>query len=54
MDAGNGKVLYKQTPPSLKFGDFGFGHQGMFEKGKMGQSSGGYGAERDMVIVTAV
>jgi hypothetical protein len=54
VDAGNGKVLYKQTPPSLKFGDFGFGHQGMFEKGKMGQSFGGYGAERDLVIVTAV
>ena len=30
VDAGNGKVLYKQTPPSLKFGDFGFGHHGMF------------------------
>jgi uncharacterized membrane protein YkoI len=54
VDAGNGKVLYKQTPPSLKFGDFGFGHHGMFGKGKMGQSFGGYGAERDLVIVTAV
>ena len=46
VDAGNGKVLYKQTPPSLKFGDFGFGHHGMFGKGKMGPFSGGYGAWR--------
>ncbi|MFL6419519.1 MAG: PepSY domain-containing protein [Nitrososphaeraceae archaeon] len=29
IDAGNGKVLYMQTPPSLKFGGFGFGHHGM-------------------------
>jgi uncharacterized membrane protein YkoI len=30
VDAGNGKVLYKQSPPSLVFGDFGSGHYGMF------------------------
>jgi uncharacterized membrane protein YkoI len=36
VDAGNGKVLYKQTPPSLRFGDFGFGHHSMFGKGKNG------------------
>jgi peptidase YpeB-like protein len=46
VDAGNGKVLYKQTPPSLRFGDFGFGHHGMFGKGKMGQSFGGHSAGR--------
>ena len=46
VDAGNGKVLYKQTPPSLVFGDFGFGHFGMFGQGKMGQSFGGHGAGR--------
>jgi uncharacterized membrane protein YkoI len=46
VDAGNGKVLYKQTPPSLTFGDFGFGHFGMFGQGKMGQSFGGHGAAR--------
>ena len=28
VDAGNGKVLYKQTPPSLVFGDFAFRHHG--------------------------
>ena len=43
VDAGNGKVLYKQTPPSLKFGDFGFGHHSMFGKGQMGPFFGGYG-----------
>src|SRR5919199_409146 len=46
VDAGNGKALYKQTPPSLVFGDFGSGHYGMFGKGKMGPFSGGYGAGR--------
>ncbi|MFL6357354.1 MAG: PepSY domain-containing protein, partial [Nitrososphaeraceae archaeon] len=40
VDPGNGKVLYKQTPPSLVFG---FGHHGMFGKGKMGPFFGGYG-----------
>jgi hypothetical protein len=35
VDAGNGKVLYKQTPPSLMFGNFGFGqHGGMFSGGR--------------------
>jgi uncharacterized membrane protein YkoI len=43
VDAGNGKVLYKQTPPSLKFGDFGFGHHSMFGKGQMGPFFGGHG-----------
>jgi uncharacterized membrane protein YkoI len=43
VDAGNGKVLYKQSPPSLRFGDFGFGHHGMFGKGKMGPFFGGHG-----------
>jgi hypothetical protein len=42
VDPGNGKVLYKQTPPSLIFG-FGSGHHGMFGKGKMGPFFGGYG-----------
>jgi hypothetical protein len=42
VDPGNGKVLYKQTPPSLLFG-FGSGHHGMFGKGKMGPFFGGYG-----------
>jgi uncharacterized membrane protein YkoI len=42
VDAGNGKVLYKQSPPSLVFGDFGFGHHGMFGKGKMGPFFGGH------------
>src|SRR5919197_664915 len=46
VDAGNGKVLYKQTPPSLMFRDFGFGHFGMFGQGKMGQSFGGHSAGR--------
>ncbi|MFL6409137.1 MAG: PepSY domain-containing protein [Nitrososphaeraceae archaeon] len=46
VDAGNGKVLFKQTPPSLRFGDFGFGHQGMFGKSKMGPWFGGHGAGR--------
>jgi uncharacterized membrane protein YkoI len=46
VDAGNGKVLYKQTPPSLRFGDFGFGQHSMFGQGKMGPSFGGYGAGR--------
>jgi uncharacterized membrane protein YkoI len=46
VDAGNGKVLYKQTPPSSVFGDFGFGHFGMFGKGKMGPFFGGHGAGR--------
>ena len=46
VDAGNGKVLYKQTPPTLVFGDFGFGHFGMFGQGKIGQSFGGHGAAR--------
>jgi uncharacterized membrane protein YkoI len=43
VDAGNGRVLYKQSPPSLVFGDFGFGHHGMFGKGKMGPFFGGHG-----------
>ena len=43
VDAGNGKVLYKQTPPSLVFGDFGFGHYGMFGQGKMMPFFGGHG-----------
>jgi Peptidase propeptide and YPEB domain len=42
VDPGNGKVLYKQTPPSLVFG-FGSGHHVMFGKGKMGPFFGGYG-----------
>lgn len=42
VDPGNGKILYKQTPPSLVFG-FGSGHHGMFGKGKMGPFFGGYG-----------
>ncbi|MFL6383904.1 MAG: PepSY domain-containing protein [Nitrososphaeraceae archaeon] len=42
VDPGNGKVLNKQTPPSLVFG-FGSGHHGMFGKGKMGPFFGGYG-----------
>ncbi|MFL6369365.1 MAG: PepSY domain-containing protein [Nitrososphaeraceae archaeon] len=42
VDPGNGKVLYKHTPPSLVFG-FGSGHHGMFGKGKMGPFFGGYG-----------
>jgi hypothetical protein len=42
VDPGNGKVLYKQAPPSLVFG-FGSGHHGMFGKGKMGPFFGGYG-----------
>jgi hypothetical protein len=42
VDPGNGKVLYKQTPPSLLFG-FGSGHHGMFGKAKMGPFFGGYG-----------
>jgi uncharacterized membrane protein YkoI len=46
VDAGNGKVLYKQTPPSLMFGNFGFAHHGMLGQGKMGPSFGGYGAGR--------
>lgn len=41
VDPGNGKVLYKQTLPSLLGG--GIGHFGMFGQGKMGQFSGGYG-----------
>jgi Peptidase propeptide and YPEB domain len=40
VDPGNGKVLYKQTPPSLVFGP---GHHGIFGKGKMGSFFGGYG-----------
>ena len=43
VDAGNGKVLYKQSPPSLVFGDFGFGHHGMFGQGKMRPFFGGHG-----------
>ena len=46
VDAGNGKVLYTQTPPSLKFGGFGFGHHGMFGQGKMGAFFGGHGVGR--------
>jgi uncharacterized membrane protein YkoI len=42
VDAGNGKVLYKQTPPSLVIGNFGLGQHGMFGQGKMGPFSGGY------------
>jgi hypothetical protein len=37
VDPGNGKVLYKQTLPTLIFGG------GMFGGGKMGPSFGGYG-----------
>jgi uncharacterized membrane protein YkoI len=44
VDAGNGKVLYKQAPPSLVFGSFGFGHHGMFGKGKMGPFFRGHGS----------
>jgi uncharacterized membrane protein YkoI len=37
VDAGNGKVLYKQSPPSLTFGlGLGSEHHGMFGKGKIG------------------
>lgn len=43
VDAGNGKVLYKQTPPSLMFGNFGFAQHGMFGQGKMGPFFGGRG-----------
>ena len=43
VDAGNGKVLYKQTPPSLVFGNFGLGQHGMFGQGKMGPFFGGRG-----------
>jgi hypothetical protein len=39
VDPGNGKVLYKQTPPSLVFGA---GHDGISGKGKMGSFFGGY------------
>jgi hypothetical protein len=46
VDAGNGKVLYKQTPPSLVFGKFGLSQRGMFGQGKMGPFSGGYSAGR--------
>ena len=46
VDAGNGKVLYKQTPPSLVFGNFGLGHHGIFGQGKMGPFSGEYSAGR--------
>src|SRR5919197_3603509 len=40
VDAGNGKVLYKQTPPSLVFGA---GHYSMFGQGKMRPFFGGHG-----------
>jgi uncharacterized membrane protein YkoI len=45
VDAGDGKVLYKQSPPSLVFGGFasGFGHYGKFGKGKMEPFFGGGG-----------
>jgi uncharacterized membrane protein YkoI len=43
VDPGNGKVLYKQSPPSLVFGDFGFGHHAMFGQGKMRPFFGGDG-----------
>jgi uncharacterized membrane protein YkoI len=46
VDAGNGKVLYRQTPPSLVFGGFGSGHYGMFGKGKTGPFFGGHGVGR--------
>jgi uncharacterized membrane protein YkoI len=46
VDAGNGKVLYKQTPPSLVIGNFGLGQHGMFGQGKMGPFSGGYSTGR--------
>jgi uncharacterized membrane protein YkoI len=49
VDAGNGKVLYKQTPPSLVIGNFGLGQHGMFGQGKMGPFSGGYSAGRGFV-----
>lgn len=42
VDPGSGKILYKQTLPSLVGG--GVGHFGMFGRGKMGPWSGGYGA----------
>jgi hypothetical protein len=45
VDPGNGKVLYKQTPPSLKFG-FSADRYGMFGKGKMGPFFGGHGGGR--------
>jgi uncharacterized membrane protein YkoI len=56
VDAGNGKVLYKQTPPSLVFG-FGSGHHGMFGQGKMGSFFGGHnsrGGGGDLVIMVMV
>src|ERR687887_1520701 len=40
VDAGNGKVLYKQTPPTLVFGA---GHYSMFGQGKMRPFFGGHG-----------
>jgi Peptidase propeptide and YPEB domain len=46
VDAGNGKVLYMQTPPSLVFGGFGSGHYGMFGKGKTGPFFGGHDSSR--------
>ena len=46
VDAGNGKVLYKQSPPSLVFRDFGFGHYGMFGQGKIRPFFGGHGSGR--------
>ena len=46
VDAGNGKVLYRQTPPSLVFGGFGSGHYGMFGKGKTGPFFGGHDSSR--------
>ena len=46
VDAGNGKVLYKQTPPSLVIGNFGLGQHGMFGQGEMGPWFGGHGVGR--------
>jgi uncharacterized membrane protein YkoI len=46
VDAGNGKVLYRQTPPSLVFGGFGSDHYGMFGKGKTGPFFGGHDSSR--------
>jgi Peptidase propeptide and YPEB domain len=50
VDAGNGKVLYKQTPPSLVFGNFGFGQHGMFGgQGNMGPWSEDYSGHAGMM-----
>jgi hypothetical protein len=47
VDAGNGKVLYRQSPPSLTFGlGFGFDHHDMFGKGKTGKMGPFFGGHR--------